>query len=96
MRIYISGPISKKPNGNQDAFYAAAEEIIYRLDFPVNPHDVCMLIPPGSPWVDYMRKCISALSECDSIMMLPGWLWSQGARVEWLIARILKLKVEYK
>jgi hypothetical protein len=44
-------------------------------------------------WVDYMRSCISALSYCDAIAMLPGWKKSKGARIERRIAKDLGLEI---
>jgi len=95
-KVYISGPISCKENGNQDAFYSAAVRIIESGALPVNPHDVCFFLPPGSSWVAYMRANIPALCEADEILMLKGWLWSRGARLEWFIAKCLGFSVRYE
>ena len=95
-RVYISGPISSRPDGNQAAFYAAADKIIQAGNIPVNPHDVCYLLPPGSTWVEYMKKNIPALCACDSIYMLRGWWRSRGARLEWVLAWGLGMKVRYE
>ena len=95
-RTYISGPISGRPNGNQEAFSRAAEHLIISKRIPVNPHDVCAHLPASSPWRDYMRECIIALCRCQEIYMLRGWLRSRGARVEWLLAKVLGMKVFYE
>lgn len=95
-KVYISGPISGRPDGNQPAFYAAASRIIEEGSIPVNPHDVCYLLPPGSTWTAYMKKNIPALCTCDSIFMLRGWWRSRGARLEWVIAWGLGMKRRYE
>jgi len=95
-RVYISGPISSHPDGNQAAFYAAASRIIEEGALPINPHDVCYLLPPCSTWTEYMKKNIPALCSSDSIFMLRGWWRSRGARLEWVIARGLGYKVRYE
>ena len=95
-KVYISGPISGKKDGNQSAFYAAAIKIIEEGAFPVNPHDVTHFLPPGSSWVAYMKADIPALCEADEIYMLRGWWRSRGARLEWVIARGLGYKVRYE
>ena len=95
-KVYISGPISKIPDGNQSAFYAAATRIIEEGNIPVNPHDVTYLLPPGSSWVAYMKADIPALVDCDEIYMLRGWWRSRGARLEWVIAWGLGYKVRYE
>lgn len=95
-KVYISGPISGKKDGNQSAFYQAADRLIQNGSRPVNPHDVCYLLPPGSTWVEYMKKNIPALCESDEIFMLRGWWRSRGARLEWVIAWGLGYKVRYE
>lgn len=95
-KVYISGPITGRPDGNQAAFYEAAERILKEGNYPVNPHDVCYLLPPGSTWIEYMKKNIPALLECDSIFMLRGWWRSRGARLEWMIAKSLGYEVKYE
>jgi hypothetical protein len=92
MRIYISGPISGKPDGNKPAFEHAAELIRSHGHDPVNPHDVCANIGKDALWHDYMRKDIKALLDCDAIVMLPGWEDSRGACLEHLIAEELRIK----
>lgn len=96
IKTYISGPISGRPNGNQEAFYSAAEDLIKKGITPVNPHDVCFLLPTGSTWSEYMRENIPALCRCQEIYMLRGWWRSRGARVEWFLARVLGLRVNYE
>jgi len=95
-KVYISGPISGKKDGNQSAFYAAATRIIEEGNIPVNPHNVTYLLPPSSTWLDYMRVDIKALVDCDEIYMLRGWWRSRGARLEWVIAWGLGYKVRYE
>ena len=96
IRVYISGPISGRPDGNQSAFYAAATRIIEEGNIPVNPHNVTYLLPTGSSWVAYMKADIPALVDCDEIYMLRGWWRSRGARLEWVIAWGLGYKVRYE
>ena len=96
MKVYLSGPITGRHDGNQAAFYAAATRIVEEGNIPVNPHDVCYLLPPGSTWLDYMRVDIKALVDCDEIYMLRGWWRSRGARLEWVIAWGLGMKRRYE
>lgn len=96
MKVYISGPISGRPDGNQSAFYTAATRIIEEGNIPVNPHDVTYLLPPGSTWLEYMKADIPALCASDEIFMLRGWWRSRGARLEWVIARGMGMKRRYE
>ena len=95
MKKYISGPITGYPDGNKNAFYEAAFGVISTRDYPLNPHDVCSLLPAGSNWLAYMRECLAALAEADAVIMMAGWVWSRGARLEWFVAWRLGLPIEY-
>jgi hypothetical protein len=92
LKVYISGPISGYPDGNRPAFLSASQELIHSGAIPINPHVIGAHLPAGSSWVAYMRVCIAALTEADEIVMLHGWWRSRGARVEWLLARVLKIR----
>jgi nucleoside 2-deoxyribosyltransferase len=62
----------------------------------VDPTQLC---PEGSrpTWLDYMRADIKALVDCDSVLILPGWEESRGARVERMLAEALGIPVsEYE
>jgi hypothetical protein len=95
-RIYISGPITGFPDGNKTAFYSAENVITYYGDTPINPHRVCAHLPATATWSDYMRENIPALCRADEIYMLRGWWRSRGARLEWVIAWGLGMKVRYE
>jgi len=86
MRVYISGPMTGIPDYNKRAFLMA--EVVLRLhDYEVvNPWRLGEV--PGWGHFDYMRRDLAALATCDAIYMLPGWLRSRGAKVEWFVARV--------
>jgi hypothetical protein len=42
-----------------------------------------------------MRLSLAQLLSCHALVMLPGWWKSRGARVEWLLAKVLGLHVYY-
>jgi hypothetical protein len=94
-KVYISGPITGRANGNKEAFYRASIEIASRGSIPLDPHHICAHLPEGSKWVAYMRECIKAMMDADCLYMLSGWIRSRGARVEWLIAKLLGIPVFY-
>ena len=91
-KIYISGPITGYPKLNRMAFEFAAIDLCHHGYIAVNPHDVCKSMAPDATWLEYMRQDIRALVMCDAIFMLPGWWKSRGARIEWLIAKLLGIK----
>jgi hypothetical protein len=90
--VYLSGPITGLPDLNRLAFELAAIDLRHKGYRVINPHEACIGLPPSSTWLDYMRVDIKALVMCDAIYMLPGWWKSRGARIEWVIAKMLGIK----
>src|SRR5690625_886848 len=90
MTIYISGPMTGINDLNRPLFNSVATELRDMGYDVVNPVELC---PPGMGWSDCMRRDISALMECDSILLLPGWMDSKGARLERHIAVQLGMQV---
>ena len=92
-RIYISGPISGRPDLNRPAFSAAAAGLRSMGHDVINPHD----IPAERPgeWTSHMRADLAALVTCDLIAFLPGWQDSRGARLEATVAVELGLGVVF-
>lgn len=90
MKIYISGKIT----GTSDYMerFAAVEQRL-RLDGHkvVNPAKKNAHMPDGTTWVQYMRRCIKWLVDCDAIYLMRGWRKSPGARLEQMIAVALDM-----
>lgn len=94
MRVYISGAIAGKPDGNRPLFQQYEEYFTQGGHEVVNPHKVdhahegpChgkSTERPGDPhkYGCYLLADIKALSNCEAIFMLPGWQGSRGARTE--------------
>lgn len=83
--------MSGLPDFNYPAFYAAAAKLRamgYAVENPAeNPE------PPAGPdqWREFMRMGITQLVRCDAIVMLPGWEYSRGAKIEHALAGSLGL-----
>ena len=92
LRVYISGPMTGRPNHNKPAFYAAAALLAEAGHIPVNPAEITAAMI-GAEWTDFMRADIKALCDCDAIALLPGWEMSQGAQLELHIAHRLGLAI---
>lgn len=91
-RIYIAGPMSGLPGYNFPAFHAAAETWRahgYEVVNPAENNDTSQ----SYEW--YIRRAILGLLECDTIVMLPGWERSHGARMEHAIATNLGMTMLY-
>ena len=90
--IYLSGPMTGLPDFNRPAFDKAAKNLRdkgYEVWSPAEAFDRSVVMPRSH----YMREDIKALLECDTVMMLPNWEQSRGARLEFEIAKELELPV---
>ena len=89
MRVYVSGPMTGRPELNYPLFNATAAALRKQGHEVCNPAEAGL--PEGATWSDYMRADIALLVTCDAIVMLPDWHESKGARLEITIARKLGL-----
>jgi len=91
-RIYIAGPMTGHPDHNFPAFHAAAERLRKAGWDVVNPAEN-FDGRTDLPRETYLRADVGLLVQCDAIALLPGWEESRGAKLEYLLARELGLKV---
>ncbi len=91
MKCYLAGPI-KGRSDYHEKFAEAADKLRMEGFTVFNP---AAANQEGRPLHKIMSYVLSQLCECDTIALLPGWWRSGGARVEWLLARYLKLKIIY-
>jgi hypothetical protein len=101
--IYISGKMQGLPEFNYPAFFAVEEHI--RTNWPyvettsiniLNPARIDELFDLKErtntrEW--YLTKALDMLLCCNSIVMLDGWQNSAGARLEFEIAKELKMQI---
>ena len=92
-RVYVSGPMSGLPDFNRTAFHLAWNELHAQGYEAIDPGN----IEGGDDWTwsDWMREAIKWLVGCQSIVMLPGWEASKGARLELHIAQELGMRVYF-
>ena len=101
MKVYISGAISGKPDGNKLAFQKAHKQIAELKKYAelenmeiINPIRIGKILQKqfaimrkGNPgWSDYMKACIKELCDVSCVYFLPDWVGSDGANVERYIA----------
>ena len=85
MKIFISGPMSGRPDDNAPAFFGM-EHMLKEMGHDVyNP----AWNEYGPSWrrADYLALDISALSRCDAMVQLDGWENSKGAQAEYAFAK---------
>lgn len=90
-RIYLAGPMSGLPNLNYPAFMTEAALLRFVGHHVENPAENAA--PKCGTWLGYMRLAIAQLVTCDRIHLLPGWTGSQGANVEYTLAKGLGLMI---
>lgn len=92
MKIYISGKITGLPINDVLSTFRAAEAKIRKFNFtPVSPLDNGL--PFEAEWADQMGRDIAILLRCEAIYMLPDWQQSEGATIEYLIARQRRMRI---
>lgn len=89
MKVYLSGSISKDPD-HRAKFQDAERQMTGAGYEVVNPAD---LVVDGWQWVDYLKHDLKILLDCDGICMLPGWRLSEGACLEYEVARALDMQL---
>lgn len=91
MRVYISGPMTGIKDFNYPLFNCVAENLRAKGVDVENPAEGDF--KKEMSWEDYMKLAIGKLVKCDSILMLPGWEKSKGARLEFVLAHSLDFKI---
>ena len=78
-KVYLSGPITGKKN--YKGLFSFTEELVKLCD-ALRIYNPASDIPDSFSYEDAMKRCVAALVEYDTIVMLPGWHTSRGARLE--------------
>ncbi|RQO65101.1 hypothetical protein DBR40_24840 [Pedobacter sp. KBW01] len=84
-KLYISGAITGKPDLNRTKFANATKTFRDLGYIVVNPHEICYDLKEDE-WNQCMRRCIIALMDCDTVILLDDWQSSTGATVEYQLA----------
>lgn len=82
-KVYLSGPITGIKN--YKGLFLFAEKLARMCDAAkiFNP---ASQIPDSLSHEQAMKRCVAALAEYDTIMLLPRWPVSEGAKIEHDIA----------
>ena len=91
MKLYIAGPMTGLPDYNFPAFYAAAAHLRGMGHEVVNPAE--LPAPDDPTWEKYLRGALRAMLTCEAVVLLPGWVKSNGARLERMVADRLRMPV---
>lgn len=83
MKVYIAGPMTGYENFNREAFFEAAKKIEALGWEPVHTAD----LPDGLAYEEYLENSLEMIKDCEAICLLPGWMSSKGALMEYGYAR---------
>jgi len=92
MKIYLSGPMSGYHDMNREAFKNATLDLRQQGHEVTNPVETDCAVDSGR-WSDFLKKDIALLTTCDTVVVLPGWEDSKGARLEVFTAFDLGLAI---
>ncbi|ACV57540.1 DUF4406 domain-containing protein [Alicyclobacillus acidocaldarius] len=94
-RWYLAGPMSGYPDFNRPAFHEAAARLRAQGLIVVNPAEIRG--DEDCEWDDWMRAALHCLLGCHAVVFLPGWEFSRGAQLEYMVATGLEMPVfEYR
>lgn len=103
--LYIAGPMAGIPDYNYPAFFEMERHIAYLGLDSINParldeHDLFSdeAVAVGEDVgpmrrAKFLKRDFFYLSQCDGIVMLPGWQNSTGANCELWVSRMMGLVV---
>lgn len=81
--IYVAGPMSGIKNFNRPLFNMVAAELSDQGHSVLNP----ATLPDGLSQGQYMQICLPMVAVAHELVMLPGWEQSEGAYIEFLLAK---------
>jgi hypothetical protein len=90
--IYVAGRMTGLPDLNKPAFARASDKLRQEGWAVFNPAAANL---EGDPLPKIMSYVLGQLCECEAIALLPGWWRSGGARIEWMLAKYLNLRIIY-
>ena len=88
-RVYLAGPI----RGVDDYRLRFAEGAATLRNMGHTVYNPAAANQEGRPLHQIMAHLLPQLCECKAIALLPGWRKSGGARIEFLLAIYLGLKI---
>ena len=74
----------------KNAFFRAEQQLREKGFFVFNPAR-CEI--ENGEWEDYMKFDLKNLLTCDAIFLLRGWKASRGAKLEYDLAKVLKMEI---
>jgi len=94
-KIYISGKISGLEKEVVTANFAEAERVLNVLGYDtINPMNSGL--NEEYPWIMHMVVDIFNMLRCDGVYFLENYKESRGAKIEYRIARLFRMRILYQ
>jgi hypothetical protein len=94
MRVYIAGRVTGLPYEEAKAKFERAEEALRASNFnPVNPLKHVNSLASNR---DAMKVCMPLLMDCNAILLLNDYEFSEGAKVELACAQYIARDEPFK
>lgn len=90
-KIYISGPMTGRPDNNIDEFNKAEDQLLKAGYEVLNP--TSNGLSNSALYEDHMRADLRMLTMADALAFLSDWERSRGARLEIEVAHALNIPV---
>lgn len=90
--VYIAGPMRGLPNFNYDLFHQVTEQFRESGITVFNPAET-FDGDQSREFSEYMRADVKMLLKSSMVFFLPGWQDSEGARLEYLLAKAFGLEI---
>ncbi len=87
-KLYLAGPMTGYEDYNYPVFHRVEEVLTeqgYQVINPAKFFNGDQTLPKKT----YLKKDIQELVECDAVVLLPGWEFSTGARIESGVASLM-------
>lgn len=95
MKCYIAGRISGLEETEFKQRFLDGKKEVEKLGFEaVNPVDLPH--EHGRSWEEYMRECLMAMLQCQTVYALNNWRYSVGATIEVNLAVSLGISVIFQ
>lgn len=91
-KVYLSGPITGVKN--YKGLFIFTNKLVRMCDAS-QVFDPASQVPDSLNYEEAMKRCIRALTDHDTIVMLPDWNVSQGSKIEHEVARACGMDVIY-
>lgn len=95
-RVYIAGKVSGMLRRDCEAeFQKGVSYALLHFGSQIIVKNPLTLCSRKWGWLRCMIVCMNTLRRCDTVVMLPNWMYSKGAYVENMFARVTGKNIVY-